>query len=424
MRANGATCRFLSEPIVVVTVGFWVAGIDAVARAEAQSDPAGREVRIAMAQRTALGTPPYNTLFLNRCSNGCVVRPGIANSIADTSSIVSASRRLGAFPYDDATWNGVVSCVKDTLEAFDVAVTDVDPGKANHFEIMVGNLPSDLGVSSSLGGMSQVPCVGRTDTTYVPNALVFDFAGVWGGNVEQICSTAAQEFAHSFGLDHSMNASDPMTYFQFAHRRYFSDTEDRCGSDCQNGETSSQIPCTGANRQEHPCICTHAATQNTFERLRTVFGPGTPTPPVVAITAPQDGASVADRFTVAASVTDDAALIVAELRIDDALVATAFAAGPYAFLAPSSISEGLHRVEVTAYDAHGTPGTTAIEVTVKPASECSTYPCTDAGATCVGTETCWHGDDDHSGGCATGGGGSTMLGGVAAALVMRRRRRN
>ena len=136
----------------------------------------------------------------------------------DTSDIVHGSHVLGAFPYGDDAWNSVVSCVKDTFSSFNVQVTDVDPGTASHFEIMIGGLPADLGFPTNVGGVSPNGC----GQTYIPNALVFDFANVWSrarrraaGCIEDICSTAAQEIAHSFALDHSTNAADPMTYFDY-----------------------------------------------------------------------------------------------------------------------------------------------------------------------------------------------------------------
>jgi len=168
-------------------------------------------------------TAPYNVIFLNRCANGCTVKSGTTDSRTDTSAIVSGSHVLTKFTYGDATWNSLVACVRDVFSPFNVQVTDVDPGSANHFEIMIGGNPTDIGFSNNVGGVSGNGC----GDTYIPNALVFDFADVWSSSsttcssscLEDMCSTAAQEIGHSFGMDHSHNSADPMTYFNFVGRK-------------------------------------------------------------------------------------------------------------------------------------------------------------------------------------------------------------
>jgi Big-like domain-containing protein len=330
------------------------------------------------------GTPPYNTLFLNRCASGCIVSgPSTTDSRVDHSSIVSGSHTLTAFPYGDTVWQQVVACVKDTFAPFNVNVTDVDPGTANHFEIMIAGNPGDLGLPSTYGGVSPNGCGGAPGSYYIPNALVFDFAAVWQGDVEEICSTAAQEIAHSFALDHSYNAADPMTYFSFQGRRYFQDSADPCGSDCVSGQSPAGQTCSGPNNQQHACICTGSSTQNSYQSLRTLFGPGTIPPPMVAITNPKYGASVNPGFNVTATATgaNNAAITKVELRVDNMLVMPVLTSFPYAFNAPSTLANGSHHVEVTAYDAHQTTGKAAIDVNIGP-------PCTKPSDCPNATDTC------------------------------------
>jgi uncharacterized protein (TIGR03382 family) len=325
---------------------------------------------------------PYNTIFLNRCANGCPVKSGNNDARIDTSSIVSGSRVLTKFTYGDDVWNQVKACVRDTFAPFNVVITDTDPGSANHFEIMIGGVPSDLGFNPNIGGVSANGC----GNTYIPNALVFDFSTVWGTGtscnarcVEDICSTAAQEIAHSFGMDHSHNKLDPMTYFQYAGRKYFQTTADQCGSDCTGGVGPSGQTCTGADQQVHSC-CGATSTQNSAALLTSLFGAGTLQVPTVLITKPQQGASVQAGFAVNTTITADAAITKAELRVDGVLVDPVVMSAPYAFNAPTTLQPGSHTVEVTGYDAHGTPGKTSITVTIGP-------PCTDD-STCGTTEVC------------------------------------
>jgi uncharacterized protein (TIGR03382 family) len=44
-----------------------------------------------------------------------------------------------------------------------------------------------------------------------------------------VCEIMAQEIAHSFGLDHEMLPSDPMTYLDYNGDRTFQDTMASCG---------------------------------------------------------------------------------------------------------------------------------------------------------------------------------------------------
>ena len=38
----------------------------------------------------------------------------------------------------------MLQCVKDTYAAFDVTITDVDPGNVPHFEEIIGGTPDQL----------------------------------------------------------------------------------------------------------------------------------------------------------------------------------------------------------------------------------------------------------------------------------------
>ena len=431
---------------------------------------------------------PYNTIFLNRCANGCSVKSGNNDSRYGTSPIVSGNHVLSKFTFGDVVWKQVTACVRDTFAPFNVVITDTDPGTANHFEIMIGGIPQDLGFPMGYGGVSANGC----GNPYIPNALVFDFATVWSNGaptcgatcVEDICSTAAQEIAHSFGMDHSHNKLDPMTYFNYAGRKYFQTTSDQCGSDCVSGQSPSGQTCTGTDNQVHSC-CQSGATQNSSALLTSLFGAGTLAIPTVQITKPVQGASVQAGFAINTTITADAAITKAELRVDGTLVDPVVMSAPYAFNAPTTLQPGSHTVEVTGYDAHGTPGKTSITVTIGP-------PCTDdstcsaeakevciggrcvpgpnatggLGMTCTGNEMCgdsncasdgtnmycttkctagqcpsgfgclpiadgsdagycWPGysDGGGGGGCNTGAGGSIASGLVFAALLFTRRRK-
>jgi hypothetical protein len=414
---------------------------------------------------TPAGTVPYNTIFLNRCAGtGCVVRPGGSNSVNDTWGIPS-QKTLTPFPYGDQAWNDVVACVKDVMSPFVINVTDVDPGSAKHFEIMVAGKGTDLYSGwTNVGGIAPGSC-----SAYVDNGLVFAFAKSYGDNtnntcdascVNELCATAAQEIGHIWrGMDHVRVSSDPMTYNSFNDRRYYQDGESQCGSDCVNGVSPAGYSCTGTNNQSHQCNCTGLQTQNSHSIVAGLFGLGPGSPPVTKITAPKLGANVDPGFSVYTDITDDSGKI-------------------------SKVVFKVDNVEVMTYDPHQTPGSATVDVVIGPPckseSDCSKDTDVCVGGRCVpgsgvngglgttcgqstdclsnrcasdgtnmycveqcmvgqcppdygcldvgdGTSVCWPGYDDGSGGCGCQSSKGGPLGMVLAMLCMvlmcRKRRR-
>jgi uncharacterized protein (TIGR03382 family) len=319
-----------------------------------------------------------NVIYMNRCAGGgCTVTLGNTDSRTDHSSVPNVGQgHLNAFSQGDAVWTNVMACVREVFSPFNVSITDVDPGSAPHFEIMVAGTAAAFGLPSNVGGVSPFDC----SQPYIPNSLVFVF-DVWGANVNEICATAAQEIAHSFKLDHCTDPSDPMTYFSFSGRRHFKDAQVQCGSDCVNGKSPFNATCTGTNLQNHVCACTTSQTQNDVQAIKTLFGEGGETPPTVTITAPKAGAMVTAGFPVVTMITDDISVSKAELRVDGVLVQT-LTTGPFAFNAPTSLGNGAHSVEVTGYDNAMTPGKATVSVTIGP--PCSTAADCSTGQTCIG----------------------------------------
>ncbi|MBV8758643.1 MAG: hypothetical protein JO257_15260, partial [Deltaproteobacteria bacterium] len=394
--------------------------LSAPALAEPVRDQMFIETPAAPPVLTPAGSIPYNTLFINRCTGGCTVRAGTTDSRSDHSSLAGGTAVIQQFKGTDAQWQTIMGCIKDTFSVFNVNVTDVDPGAADHFEIMVAGYSSNL-QNSQIGantyGVSPYPCGGP----YIPDALVFDFANqfidnpnAFGNNSveEEICATAAQEIAHAWTLDHVIIPADPMTYFQYTGRRYYTNGPAQCGSDCVGGRGPFGQTCTG---NSHVCACSGQQTQNSVATITGLFGAGPGTPPIVTITNPKTGDNVSPGFPVGATATDDPAGVAkVELRIDGTLV-DMLTRGPYAFNSPSTLGNGTHKVEVTAYDMQGTPGKATVEVVIGPPcqkpSDCSNSTDTCIGGRCVpgpGVQgglgmPCGAGTDCSSGQCGNDG---------------------
>src|SRR6185503_5092563 len=76
------------------------------------------------------------TIFLNSClPNGCTVYPGAEDSRTNHSSIPTRQALMTPWPHGTAAWGRLVQCVRDMYAPFNIQVTDVDPGNANHFEV-------------------------------------------------------------------------------------------------------------------------------------------------------------------------------------------------------------------------------------------------------------------------------------------------
>jgi hypothetical protein len=179
------------------------------------------------------GAPPHRVLFLNR--NGGTYSPGYDDSSGNVASVVDEVSKVPAYEKSDANWKTLVTCVKKQYDAYDVEVTDVDPGKIPHLEAVVGGSPKDVGMGSSVGGVS--PMTSTADV--IEKAVVFVFSKQFG-DVQVECEVVAQELAHAVGLDHEYLCEDPTSYLTGCGRKTFQDKNASCGEDaprrCLNGD--------------------------------------------------------------------------------------------------------------------------------------------------------------------------------------------
>lgn len=301
-----------------------------------------------------------NVIYLNNCKpNGCQVRPGNDSSINNTSIIPQQNSVVQPYAFSDANWNLVVECVKQTYAAFDVEIVTERPTSGNYHMAIVAGRPQDVQMQSGVGGVSPFSC------GYIPNAISFSFANIYGGSVDDICWTVAQETAHSWGLDHKFDNRDPMTYLQSGpSRKVFQNESGRCGE-----------------FQARNCQC-GGTTMNSFQAIMQTFGSSTPTPPTVTITAPADGQSgLTAGFPIRADIADDIGVSKAELRIDGQLISTLTAA-PWVWNAPASLAQGNHTITITGYDIGNTPADASVTASIGSPCE-SSSDCGNATDVCV-----------------------------------------
>jgi hypothetical protein len=230
-----------------------------------------RVVLPATGTTAALATS--KTIYLNR--KGVTLYPGNDDSRTNRSSIVNSTSTVPAWNASETLWNATVTCMKDMFARWDVVVTDQDPGMTPHIEAVFGGSPGNVGMPSGVGGVSPF----TYDCGVIENSIVFTFTSVFPQNAQVICEVMAQEVAHSYGLDHQMLASDPMTYLNYSGKRTFKDQTVSCG------EYQNRACGIGGS------VC--RPNQNSVQLLNQRLGPADLVAPTLAITAPNDGATVA-----------------------------------------------------------------------------------------------------------------------------------
>ncbi len=340
-------------------------------------------------------------IYLNK--NGVTLSPGNNDSRTNKSTIATQTTTIQPWAVSPAIWATTVTCMKDLFAGFDVTVTDTDPGQTPHIEAVFGGSPGQFGMPNNVAGVSPF----TSDCSIIENSIVFTFTNVIPADARLACEIMAQEVAHSYGLDHELLASDPMTYLQYTGNRTFKNQAASCGEDVAR-------PC-GINGS------TCRANQNSAALLTERLGSksGDTTPPTSQITSPAPSAIVPPGFNIYVNAADNVAVVGAKLYLDGTMSDTKTGAGPFTFTTSSTLTEGLHKFKVEVSDAGNNLVTTQeLTVTVKKGATPPLPPGTSGGSGTTG------GDDSQiSGGCSTGGsGGGLALGLALLGLVARRRR--
>ena len=156
-------------------------------------------------------TSSSKILYVNDCAPGkCnVTRGANDSSITNTSSIASANTVMPQYPHGEAHFAAVFECVKQGFAAFDITVVRDDPGpNVPHFEVMAGGTSADLNPNiDGAGGIAPfIACNANRN-----NGLAFVFAGQTEHQT-YLCTAIVHEAGHLYGLSHSLDRKDPMTY--------------------------------------------------------------------------------------------------------------------------------------------------------------------------------------------------------------------
>ena len=307
-------------------------------------------------------TSVSHTIYLNPClPNGCTIYPGNDDSRTNRSSIPSQQALMKPWPHGQENWNNLVQCVRDLYAPFDIQVTDVDPGNANHFEVMMAGNAAAIDMEGAGGVAPFIPCGALED-----NVISFVFADDIN-NLDFLCWAAAQESSHVFGLDHELNAKDPMTYLTPPIKKPgFQNMDSLCGEELG---------------QPRECWC-GGTKQNSWQYLMDTFGPSNLEPATMAITEPVDGQWVKPGFNVRFSVMSQLSVTQANLQIDGTTTQSIEQGDPYVFNTSNTLAGGEHTVSVLAKDSAGRD--ISAQVTVNVTHRCDGATACASGTHCLG----------------------------------------
>jgi hypothetical protein len=348
-----------------------------------------------------------NIIFVNRCVGGCTITASSVNNAATgesnipTQSGIAAGTKImiPAFPYSDASWAFVLACAKEVYSPYNVVVTDVDPGPSVvHHEVIVSGTSALLGLPPSVLGIAPYDA----DHSAINNNITFAFAQSFADDqnvnrpyaLADLCSTIAQESAHSWGLDHEFQCTDPMTYQNpCGGIKYFRNQDFQCGAYAQSD--CNCLYCTGPNQNCVPTCQDAGPTQNSHQRLLGVFGAGSSTTPapVVAITSPTNGSTVQSQFPVVVTSTSKRGTAAVKILLNGYKWVendpsfdpgggqnSPIYAPTYVINTPKDVPDGVIDIEAQACDDLGVCSSAKLTVT-------KGAPCTDA-SMCAAGQKC------------------------------------
>jgi hypothetical protein len=370
-------------------------------------------------RRVAVDTPleryatpfaqPSPTLYLNRCSGGCVVTKGNNDARNHVSSIPTptpafpgpnftigeyknANDQIGTAA--DAEWKQLVRCMQEVYSPYNLTVTDIKPPSGTGYnEAIIAGTPDQIGQDKNVLGVAPL----TSDCSAIDNVISFSFANMHGNTdrVDNICWTAAQESAHAYGLDHEFTfvtgnpanghsaCNDPMTYRNdCGGEKFFRNENANCG------ETADRA-----------CHC--GGTQNSHLKVLSVFGASTAAPivarPTSAIVSPTATDSALS-FSVVVNAGAQRGVSRVELYFNGFKWAESPGApfvqrgqldpSPYNIAVPTALPNSIVDIKAIAYDDLGTATESAV-VTVTKGAPCTTATTCAKGQKCDAGKCLW-----------------------------------
>jgi hypothetical protein len=308
--------------------------------------------------RRPFATGTATVLYLH--FDGLVIAKSNTSNSSSNASFIGGGT-IPAFVGTQADRDQVVTLVKQLYAAYNISIVTARPTGGNYDMAVIGGRPSSLGLpypdspSGGVVGVAPMDC-----GSAMPRDIAFVFSDsiksiLPSKYVQAVAETTAHESAHTYGLPHSADACDLMSYGTCSKLKTFLDKS--------MGMQDASGNCSMSSMNSHQLLlkALGAATAAPPPADPPTTPPADAQAPAVTITSPATGNKVPTTATVTATITDDTGVAKAELLLDGALVATRSAA-PYEF--PVSLAVGQHVLTVNAYDAANNKGTASVTINV------------------------------------------------------------
>lgn len=176
---------------------------------------------------------PARTIYLQR--GAMEVRRGADDAANGVSSLVAAgTHTIPKYRASNANWKRLTACVESKFKGLDVRFTDARPTGSSYVTVKVGGQQRDIGkAGKAIGGLA--PFNGEP----LSNVIVYAFDQGGRYRTRTNCETIAHEVGHIYGLDHTYNCGDVMSYLQGCGPKKFVKALTPCGEhemrDCAGG---------------------------------------------------------------------------------------------------------------------------------------------------------------------------------------------
>jgi hypothetical protein len=214
-------------------------------------------------------TPAGTVVFLN--FEGATLQPGPDRADTDTSAIVTTTVEFPAF---ESAWLSpskpraeviadIAAGVRELYSPFDVWVVTNRPDSPPYTMMMLGGRGPVIGLDATTAGVASIDCNNARGN----REIAFLFTDTLGGGddyddrVRMVAGWAAQEVAHTFGLDHVKGCTDVMSdgIFCSEDKLWLPEFED-IAHECVATDCFCADPRIGP-------------TQNSYQRLIMLLGP-------------------------------------------------------------------------------------------------------------------------------------------------------
>lgn len=268
-------------------------------------------------------------------------------------------------PYsgDAAKRASVIQIVRTRVNDFGITVTDTRPGSGDYDMEMVGDWAGvgDQGFAGVAPG--PVDCFDNRggEVSFTLEA---------SGSSDGIAEIILQEVAHTWGLEHVDSQSDLLYPTTQGQNKVFLD---ECLQIVRLQDNGSVTPTGAFCGSQHAQFCS-GGTQNSYQELLSIFGPGIPdtTAPSVEIISPTDGESIEGAVNLIVSFVDDQSpmIVNATITIEGASLDEPIE-NDGAYAAPSELEfpiQGLpggeYTLTIDAEDSEDNPASDSVAFTV------------------------------------------------------------